>query len=150
FLVPFGVPVPEVWQLTRGKVAPVCREEPFRIAALLGGPPDDPASSISQVVPASPGCLYEFSFWGIGSADGAAGEILWRVNDCSSPRRDPVAIQAAVPPAEGDVDLTSTPLTFHRLRVTPPDGATAAEVRFRTTSGVAAVVDRASFRTVSP
>lgn len=150
----FGIPVPEVWQVTSGQVSPFCLGEPFRTGALLGVRSEggSPASSLSQVVPVSGGCPYEFSFWGIAEADGAAGEVLWRNRDCLSPRSDSVPIRVLERPGNDRETkrIPSLNLQFHRLRLTAPEGATAAEVRFRTTFDVRAVVDRVSLATVSP
>jgi hypothetical protein len=151
-LIQFGEPVPEVWQIMAGHVSPVCLDEPFRIGAFLGRRTQgsSPDTSISQVVPASSGCPYEFSFWGIADADGAVGEIVWRVTGCSSPRRDTVPIDSAPATAISRRPFSADSLKLHRLRVNAPPGAVGAEVRFRTTLDVRAVVDRASLRTVSP
>ena len=154
-LIEFGAPVPEIWQLVApGRVSPFCLDEPFRIAALFGeiGDKSLPPSSISQVVPVSAGCLYEFSYWGIANADGAAGEILWRTADCSSPSKDVLPVQASRPSfgnASRQGNFASL-LKFHRLRAKSPDGAIAAEIRFRTTFDMWALIDRVSFGTVDP
>ncbi len=166
-LFEFGTPVPEVWQVApRSQVAPVCLDDPFRIAVLLGGKHENaPASAISQVVPAQAGCTFELAFWGIATALGGVGEIIWRGGDCTSPKVDTIPIEELPPSPKavpvlvegGLVPSQVSPqrnfaelLRFHRLRVQAPDGITGAEVRFRTTDNMGAIVDRASFATVAP
>lgn len=146
-VVDFGTPLPEAWTITAGSFLPVCLPDPFHIAGNLGGRSAEnkltPMSSVSQALPASSGCLYEFSFHAIATADGGFGEVIWRGGGCASTLTTRVPIQVMSAPAVRNVAVT---LRLHRVRVMSPAGVTQAEVRFRVTEGVQAVVDRISLR----
>ncbi|HEV3469740.1 MAG TPA: helix-hairpin-helix domain-containing protein [Pyrinomonadaceae bacterium] len=158
--VPLGVRLPVEWNLTAGRVRPVCLPAPAHLAALLGslGQETPAAASISQVVPVAASCVYEFSFWGLATEPDATAEVFWLAGGCGLSRTDRVPIeaspQAPAPPPTTPVPLTTLALAFaapqrpelvlHRVTLTSPPGAEQAEVRFSAPEGVAAVVDRAS------
>jgi hypothetical protein len=143
-IVDFGTPVPKHWDITAGLVQPVCLDDPFHIGAQLGQAAVGPLSAFSQVVAATGGCTYDFSFWATAGSDGAAGEVIWRGSRCAASRTDTVPI---VPAAVGFQKQQLRPrLTLHRVRVQAPADATQAEVRFRASDGVIAIVDLASLK----
>lgn len=147
-VIDFGVPLPQHWTVTAGVVTPVCVGEPLHIAARLGEAgrePATPLSAISQIVAVSGGCIYDFSFRGLASSDGATGEVIWRGTSCSTATPDtPVPI--AVAAAKLSSAARRPELVLHRVRLQAPADATQAEVRFRASDGVAAFVDVASLR----
>ena len=141
-IVDFGTPVPKHWDITSGKVQPVCLGDPFHIGAQLGQDGIAPISAFSQVVAATGGCTYDFSFWASAASDGAAGEVIWRGSRCAASRTDTVPIR----PEDLKTFLAGANLTLHRARLHAPADATQAEVRFRASDGVIAVVDLASLK----
>ncbi|MEZ5401872.1 MAG: hypothetical protein R2729_19515 [Bryobacteraceae bacterium] len=149
-VVDFGTPVPEAWTITAGAFLPACLPAPFHVVGVLGGQNTGkqltPMSSVSQVVPASAGCDYEFSFHAVATADGAFGEVIWRGSDCASPLTTRVPIEVRGTSFQRAADAVAPVL--HRVRVKSPAGVTHAEVRFRVTEGVRAAVDLISLRPV--
>lgn len=146
----FGLPVPKWWDITAGGVRPVrlpaADPAEFDLGAWLGTTPlsASPLSAFSQVVPVTAGCLYEFSFRATATSLGAAGDILWRGDQCTATRTDTIPIDS--PGKEVPFCSANIQLTQHRLRVRAPEGATQAEVRFRATDGVNAVINAVSLK----
>jgi hypothetical protein len=142
YLLTVGSPRPAAWTLVgRGsQVAPVCVGEPPHRAALLGdttvSDQETPATNtiLAQVVPIAPGCQYELAFDGVASEESAVAEVLWRGADCAAAGSASVPIPVLEDRARPELDLRPA-----RLRLTPPAGATQAEVRFRVPFGSAAV-----------
>src|SRR5215212_4370069 len=160
--IQIGARVPREWQLTSGEVGPFCLGEPFHLVAILGSDTRD--TGISQVVPVTESCTYEFSFWGIalepkGNESPAIAEVLWLGKQCRpvGPNPEPVPIKlietppVVTPPVSFGANLfapntlgqTAT-LTFHRVRLTAPAGSDQAEVRFSVSTGGAAAIDQVS------
>ncbi len=142
YLLTVGSPRPAEWTLVgRGsQVAPVCVGEPPHRAALLGDETVSdhgaPATNtvLAQVVPIAPGCPYELAFDGVASEESAVAEVLWRGADCAAAGSASIPIPVLDDRAKLELDLRPA-----RLRLTPPAGATQAEVRFRVPFGSAAV-----------
>jgi len=146
-VIDFGTPVPKHWDITAGQVRPVCLGLPFHIGARLGeagGKVAGPLSALSQVVAVEGGCLFDFAFWATASSDGAAGEVIWRGSRCAQSRVDTVPIRAVPRKITHRVDRPS--LELHRARLEAPADATQAEVRFRASDGVWALVDVVSLK----
>ena len=157
-----GTRVPADWQLTSGSVGPFCLDKPFHRIAILGS--DTRPTGVSQVVPVTESCTYEFSFWGIAleppaNEPPAIAEVLWLGKQCGpvGPNPDPVPIRTianppvVAPPVPFGANLfaanaqgqTAT-LKFHRVRLQAPAGANQAEVRFSVPATGAAAVDQVS------
>jgi hypothetical protein len=66
--------------------------------------------------------------------------VIWRGSQCAASRTDTVPIR----PEDIKSFLAEPTLTLHRVRLRAPADATQAEVRFRASDGVIAVVDLAS------
>jgi hypothetical protein len=112
-------------------------QERFCVGAWLGKvDTPTPLSAISQVVPVTAGCLYEFSFWGAATSLGAAADVIWRGGQCTASGTESIPITA-----KDDLQFCGDmALELHRRRVRAPEGVTQAEVRFRATDGVNAVI----------
>lgn len=83
-------------------------------------------AGLSQVVPVSGSCSYEFSFLGLSEDQGAVAEIFWLDQNSTLLRTDTVPITVAtVTGARQQADLAE-----HLLETTSPTGAVQAEVRF--------------------
>lgn len=156
-----GTPSPMEWNLTSGWVVPYCLPDPFHRLAVLGRPPGtsesklqiDIPTALSQTVPVTASCPYEFSFWGIADESGALAEVLWIGSDCGLIDTEQVPIQvfesaARIGPrtvSHAVNAVASQPqLLLHRLRMTAPTGAEQAEVRFTVPEGSVAGIDRVS------
>jgi hypothetical protein len=102
----------------------------------------DVEAALSQVVPVSSSCLYEFSFRGkVGTADpDAVAEVFWLNQQCGLQRTDSIPLQETL-----DVD----DLAQHRIRVAAPAGATQAEIRFRVPAGGLAELNNVSMQVTS-
>jgi DNA-binding beta-propeller fold protein YncE len=151
--IPLGVRTPADWFLTSGTIRLTCAPQlsTAHIVAVLGNIDGNvdvarQASAISQVAPISAGCAFEFTFQGLSNDAQAVAEILWRGPSCQSLRTDSVPIAQVDLPAQNErtegpaqSSILDKPLVQSRLRVTPPAGATAAEVRFRVPEKVAVV-----------
>ena len=100
--IPMGTQKPDNWQLTTGFVTPLCYWDSFKLTAGLGPLtkaehavlPNRP-SSLSQVVPAAGGCVYDFSFWGIACDLDAVAEVIWLGDACTLQKTDRVPIAMA-------------------------------------------------------
>jgi DNA-binding beta-propeller fold protein YncE len=157
-----GTPLLSEWELTSGRVTPVCLPEPFRLGANMGklsrwGRKEP--SAISQVVPVSASCVYDFTFWAVADGTDAYAELFWLGDDCrlaAEPLRFPIQASAAATPAP-TLDATGAelpgvvgpsapvpPLLLHRERLTSPAGASQAEVRFNVPSDVETTVGSVS------
>ena len=125
-VIDFGKPVPKWWDLTVGLVSPVSLPVTLpgagNIGAWLGKTPgapgsnSSPLSSISQLVPVTAGCPFEFSFYGSATAIGAAADVIWRGDNCAGSRTDSIPIAAKD-------DLTfcgPMPLELHRSACARP------------------------------
>lgn len=164
FLSPIqlGTRVPADWQLTSGSVGPFCLDKPFHRVAILGF--DTRPTGVSQVVPVTESCTYDFSFWGIAleppaNEPPAMAEVLWLGKQCRAvgPVPDPVPIRTikdppvVAPPVPFGANLfapnaagqTAT-LKFHRVRLQAPAGVDQAEVRFSVPATGAAAIDQVS------
>ncbi len=167
-VLPVGLLLPEEWTLTAGRVTPCCFPAPFERAAIVGDLDlDQPSMSagLSQVVAASGGCRYEFSFSGFATDSDAFGEVLWISPECGLLQTDRVPIQFVKQPKlsgasfETGASNKRNNLKFlrkfweaaarrlpeklqHNAVLTAPTGATQAEVRFTTPPGIAAAIDR--------
>lgn len=157
--IQIGSRLPSEWSLTSGRVTPVCLADPFHIVAALGqaGAVKQMPSAISQVLPVTGSCTFEFSFWGIASEPDAVAEIFWLSDQCGPLKTDRIPVQSVPPPPPTLAGATvpvldcssfatvgGRTLSLHRQRVSAPAGATQAEVRFSAAAGVCAVIDRAS------
>ncbi|MET0622275.1 MAG: hypothetical protein ABW250_04760 [Pyrinomonadaceae bacterium] len=154
-----GTPLPSEWELTSGRVTPVCLPEPFGLGANMGklsrwGKKEQ--SAISQVVPVAAACAYDFTFWAVADGADAYAELFWLGADCrlaAEPLRFPIQAGASATPAPptdaGPPEVVGPsapvpPLMLHRERLTSPAGARQAEVRFNVPSDVEATVGSVS------
>jgi|GEM_PF-2454587 len=160
-----GARQPTEWNLTSGAVTPTCLPTPFHLAAALGSP--SLPSALSQVVPVTEACAYDFSFWGIAQQPDAVAEVLWLNPDCGLIKTDPVPIQVSAPQPASLIaahDPAAVPkppspqfgcfgteprLVLHRQRLTAPAGARQAEVRFTVPSDGCAAIDLVSLTATS-
>jgi predicted flap endonuclease-1-like 5' DNA nuclease len=128
-------PVPVEWELTSGSLDEWNGDSGVSIRSFK---PDQTgvAAALSQVVPVSASCLYEFSFLGsVALADpDAVAEVFWLSQQCGLQRADSIPIQ----------EMYGNYQVRHRIRVTAPAGAEQAEVRFRVPDGGSATVDQVS------
>jgi YVTN family beta-propeller protein len=153
FFLPLGRQFPDSWMLTQGFATPFPFGEPFHLTAVLGpfteaereARPARP-SALSQVVAATAGSSYDFSFWGIAEADGATAEIIWRGGSCSLQRIDRVPVQIAEPTKIRTSRQNITELQLHRARLQAPAGTTQAEIRFMVPTEKRAIIDSVSFQ----
>jgi hypothetical protein len=132
-------------------------------ARIAAGQPQPAA--LSQVAPITGGCTYQFSFEGLSNDGNAVAEILWRGQSCQGVKTDTVPIPQApkasigtgaassiVPPAENRAVGTLAEASIARVevsqsfrliatsvRLTAPQDANAAEVRFTVPDGTARV-----------
>lgn len=83
-------------------------------------------AGLSQVVPVSGPCSYEFSFLGLSEDEGAVAEIFWLDQNATLLRTDTTPIAVVT----GAVAPQRTELAEHLLETTSPAGAAQAEVRF--------------------
>jgi DNA-binding beta-propeller fold protein YncE len=157
-----GTPLLSEWELTSGRVTPVCLPEPFRLGANMGklsrwGKKNP--SAISQVVPVAAACAYDFTFWAVADGADAYAELFWLGDDCrlaaepvrvaiqtgaSAPAASDSGDAAGEPPAVVGPSAPIPPLLLHRQRLTSPAGARQAEVRFNVPSDVEATVGSVS------
>ena len=162
--IPLGQKQPDSWQLTSGFVTPLCAWDAFKLTAGLGpltaaDRAKQPArpTALSQVIPATGGCVYEFSFWGTACDLDAVAEIIWMGADCALQKTDRIPIvMADIPTAriitagqrqERSCLETFTPdLQLHRARLAAPAGAVQAEIRFLVPPKVTAAVDAVTFQ----
>jgi DNA-binding beta-propeller fold protein YncE len=165
-----GLRLPVAWDLTSGWIMPVCLPAPFRQIAILGLPNQQADSehldvskilptALSQVVPVSADCAYEFSFWAIANEPDAVAEVFWLNSACrllESETLDRIFIESmpvasartsialALFQAERTI-LERAPLVLHRQRLNAPAGAVQAEIRFSVPPGAIAAVEGVSF-----
>lgn len=168
YSIQVGARQPFEWNVTSGRVNPVCLPKPFRQVALLGSPQSQLASaapndaqeqptSISQVVPVLEKCVYDFSFYAIAGETGAVAELFWLDSGCSPLSPDPFTVQiealrlpnlqistAAKAARASRIIAESAPLALHREQLRAPAGATQAEVRFTIPPGVVGAVEAVS------
>ncbi len=176
--LPLGRQQPDHWTLTTGFVLPVPFTDPFHLTAVLGPVTNEeheaqPArpSALSQVVPVTAGCHYDFSFWGVANTFDATAEIIWRGGACAVQRTDRIPIQGltvepkmpekiAVMDGAGLTRLSAIravnlsksvrqrlpELHFHRARLQAPPGANQAEIRFLVPPLYNATVDSVSLQ----
>jgi YVTN family beta-propeller protein len=153
--VQFGARLPGEWQLTSGAVAPFCLDGQFHLVAVMGS--DTLPTGLSQVVPVSELCAYDFGFWGVAregdpNETPAVAEVLWLGSGCRAvgPNPEPIPIKVLdVAPASGgvfdpDAANNAALMKLHRVRLQAPVGADQAEVRFTVTKEAAAAIDRVS------
>ncbi len=147
--VPIGFQRPEEWTLSGGAVMPCSFSETFKRVPILGlsaitRQVTPNASSLSQVVPVNPSNVYDFSFWGRALDVEASAEVIWLSDGCGPIQTDEVAIDVYEP--ESDQTKPIPPeIVLHRARLTSPEGATQAEIRFVTSPNSIAIVDKVSF-----
>ncbi len=129
--VPVGLALPEEWAVS-GRIARRCMGDPRRAGVHVQA--QEVAAALSQVVSVVSSCPYEFSFLAAASGDDAVAEVHWLSAECGpSLQRDTVPI------------VGSEELQPHSVRLTSPEGATQAEVRFSIPAGTA-FVGQASLR----
>jgi DNA-binding beta-propeller fold protein YncE len=155
-LARYAVPaVPLEWTLTSGSVEPRCFSGD--LSALLGRSTPrlsttrtqvtrrEP-SAISQVVPVSGGCRYEFSFRALADQPDSVGELLWRAGDCGLSRADRVPI-VEFERTSAKRRATGEPrLQLHRAVFQAPAGVGQAEIRFSAPPGGLAAVGFVSLK----
>jgi hypothetical protein len=161
-----GAPQPEEWTVTSGQAKRICLDEPFhQVAQLVGETPSEnlAPAAVSQVTPVMASCAYDFSFYGITSANDAFAEVFWLGGECGpiNPEPDRVPIEVLPPSITGSFSSSSSgggtlilaatvaaphALVLHRKRLTSPAGAEQAEVRFNIPSGGVAWIDRVSLK----
>lgn len=147
---------PLEWAVTTGRATRLCFPAPFgNVVALgvseLGTTPI--ATTLAQVTPITSGCTtpFRFSFWGIATELDAVAEIAWMSEACEPLQSEQIPIEVLERENNGGIitDATSMPsaadMVLHSKRLTPPQGATQAEVRFKTAGGIA-IIDKASLR----
>lgn len=174
--IQIGMRSPVEWDITSGRVTPVCAPAPFHLVAVLGDPtPTRPMpTSISQRTPVAESCVYDFEFWAISNEQGAVAEILWLNTDCGLIKIDNAPIEVLKPVSVGPSfptlpavsiesialplqDLGNTTvqgliavevggvrkstLLLHHVRLTAPEGANQAEVRFTVPASALAAID---------
>ncbi|MDJ0753562.1 MAG: glycosyltransferase [Ardenticatenaceae bacterium] len=151
--IQLGNPMPEEWTLTSGLLSYECLSDPYKRVAILGFSTHTQdfslaTSSLSQVVPVTPECPYDFSFWGIATNRSAIAEIIWRGDGCTADRVDQIEFALFEEPEEtdGDGEESELELILHRLRAIAPTGATQAEIRFTTPPNEGAAIDLVSFK----
>lgn len=112
--------VPADWTLTSGSLSLERNGEAISLSGIDPNQIPTPAA-LSQVVPVSASCHYEFSFLALAdeSDPDAVGEILWLNQQCGLEQTDSIPLQ------------TRKDSLRHRARFKAPAGATQAEVRFR-------------------
>jgi len=155
--LPLGVRVPGDWFLTSGEILIACvpQQTGTRLVAVLGEKESPQPNALSQVVPISGGCTYDFSFEGLTNDPNAVAEVLWRGQDCGGVKTDSVPIpllmitpkqQPIPPPVPGAVESPTLAISNRQVqlvnagaRLTAPTGATSAEVRFSVPDGAAFV-----------
>ncbi|MGR9054096.1 MAG: hypothetical protein ACU84J_15760, partial [Gammaproteobacteria bacterium] len=109
--------------------------------------------ALSQTVPVSGSCIYEFGFWGIADDSDAVAEIFWLGAECGLLRsdsvpireipREPNVLHVSLASAAGSAAAGNRPELYrHRERFTAPSDAVQAEVRFVVPEGVLAGIDR--------
>ncbi len=144
------------WVVTAGRTTRLCFPAPFgNVAALgimeLGTTPI--ATTLAQVTPITTGCAspFRFSFWGIATELDAVAEIAWISESCDPLESTQIPIDVLEKKDNGGVTTGANPMpsatdmVLHSKRLTPPEGATQAEVRFKTAGGIA-IIDKASLR----
>jgi DNA-binding beta-propeller fold protein YncE/predicted flap endonuclease-1-like 5' DNA nuclease len=143
--IPIGMSFPAEWTITAGTVLPFCYDDPFHQLAILGArslPADflDAPSAISQVVPVMANCPYEFSFWGRTVLAEATAEVIWLGDICGevSSERFPIELMETEQEMPPEIFL-------HRSRLTAPEGAKQAEIRFTSAGGGPTIIDNVSF-----
>jgi YVTN family beta-propeller protein len=158
FSMQFGKRLPAEWNLTSGTVSPLCYPEPHRVIARLGDfrqVETQMPTTLSQVVPVAPLCSFDFSFEALATQPSAVAEVFWIDADCGLLRTDQVPIESLRTPSESvSFQLLSAmlkqalderpPLVFHRRRLSAPEGAAQAEVRFNVPPDILALVGLAS------
>jgi YVTN family beta-propeller protein len=158
FSIQLGEQLPTEWNLTSGRVSPTCLPNQFNRAAMLEGQSQRSEAivpaALSQITPVAGTCTYDFSFWAIADDQGAMAEVFWLSNACGLLRTDSVPIKAAPETASDDasgiispasvVSFRSLLLELHRVRLTAPEKAEQAEIRFSTPAGVTVIVDLVS------
>lgn len=144
---------PIEWAVTAGRVAAACYPPPFGRVAVLGiaeAGEAPVATTLAQVTAVAGVCpsSYRFSFWGIATRLDAYAEVTWLDGECADLQSTRVAIKVLAAGTESGSPYsfpTASDLVPHTANLTPPAGATQAEVRFVTAAGIA-VVDRVSLR----
>jgi hypothetical protein len=128
--------VPVDWYLTSGSTE-VDRLDDQDVLAIRGAVNNAPVvAALSQVVPISASCLYEFSFLAgvVRSDPDAVAEVFWLSEQCGLQRTDSIPL----------LQMIKQRLVRHRARFTAPGGATQAEVRFRVPESGRAIIAKVS------
>lgn len=155
--IQIGTRFPAEWNLTSGWVTPFCLPDPFHLVTVLGRPPQATkpmATTLSQVIPVTESCSYEFSFWGIANEPDAVAEVHWLGPECGLRRTDQVPIEVLERQTKAATSLVFTQagisvaqrplLRLHRVRLIAPADAQQAEVRFNVPEGGMAGIDLVS------
>jgi DNA-binding beta-propeller fold protein YncE len=147
-VVPIGERTPLDWFVTSGtptvpaRVLPLCLGgvPPFDLVLVIAQSrsfqPNTVAAGLSQVVPVSGPCSYEFSFNGYSDDSGALAEIFWLDAKSTLLRTDtiPIPVQPGISSGDAALAISQTTqairLLLQRVRLTSPAGAAQAEVRF--------------------
>ena len=142
------------WIVTAGRTSRTCFPVPFGNVVVLGinEPGATPiATTLAQVTPITADCAspFRFSFWGIATELDAVAEIVWISATCTPLKSDQIPIEVREKANTGSNTTSPMPsavdMVLHSQRLTPPEGATQAEVRFKTTGGIA-IIDNVSLR----
>lgn len=158
FSIQIGTRQPAEWDLTAGVASPLCYPEPQHAVVQLGSFNPEATTSpttLSQVVPVTALCTYEFTFEAVASQPFSVAEVFWINDDCGLLRTDTVPVEALPPPVETFSNQLTTAfqirnleekpaLVLHRRRLDAPAGATQAEVRFNVPRGDVALVGTVS------
>jgi DNA-binding beta-propeller fold protein YncE len=143
--------LPAEWSLTSGEIMSCFFSDPFYRTAILGLSQitrqlASGDTALSQVVPVVASCAYDFSFWGRATALDAIAEVIWLGEGCGLLRVDEVPIEVFEPEADQESPPIPPDLLFHQARLSAPEGAAQAEIRFRGPGGVVAAIDQVSFK----
>jgi DNA-binding beta-propeller fold protein YncE len=161
-----GSRAPADWFVTSGtpsvptRVLPVCLapQSPAKLVVLFGNRPgrtlevNTAAAGLSQVVPVSGPCGYEFSFLGLADDPDATAEIFWldptgallRTDACASPFQErSTGFRSRGFATVRMPDFNLLPV---RARLTSPPGAAQAEVRFTAPPRVFLLLAQASLK----
>lgn len=143
----------EDWELTSGSAVP--SESQTGVPTVRLGSPGQ-ATGLSQIVPVSAGCPYQFEFLGESTVERSRGEVIWLSEQCDEVKTDSVPITVAefgdatisLPPLSGSPPLAGLTgaLHLHRVRLQAPPDAGQAEIRFVVPAGHEVMVTAVSFR----
>ncbi len=147
---------PIEWAVTAGRTTRLCFPPPFGNVVALGISELGTvaiATTLAQVTPITTGCAspFRFSFWGIATELDAVAEIVWISEACDPLQREQIPIEVLEREEIGGIAASANrmpsaaDMVLHSRRLTPPEGATQAEVRFKTAGGIA-IIDKASLR----